>query len=192
MKITTQNYDAEFGQSTAGIITAQTKSGTNDLHGSAFLFRRNDLTMARQPFSQSQPLPYPNTDPKKFIPDTLWNQFGGSLGGPIRKNKTFIFGDYQGTRRKNGGSLLTTVPTELARTGDLSEYPVQIFDPVDTLGNDVAPESRVPFSGNLIPETRLSQQALNLLESIPLPNIPSAGINNNFAGADCSTGTCPS
>ena len=183
MKITTQNYDAEFGQATAGIITAQTKSGTNDLHGSAFLFRRNDLTMARQPFSQSQPLPYPNTDPKKFIPDTLWNQFGGSLGGPIRKNKTFIFGDYQGTRRKNGGSVLTTVPTELARTGDLSEYPVQIFDPVDTLGNELAPEDRVPFTGNIIPQARMSLEALNLLGSIPLPNISGAGINNNFAGA---------
>jgi len=183
MKITAQNYDAEFGQATAGVITAQTKSGTNDLHGSAFLFRRNDLTMARQPFSQSVPLPYPNTDPKKFIPDTLWNQFGGSLGGPIKKDKTFVFGDYQGTRRKNGGSVLTTVPTELARTGDLSEYPVQIFDPVDALGNDVAPENRVPFTGNAIPQARLSQQALNLLGSIPLPNIPGAGISNNYAGS---------
>ncbi|HUU15395.1 MAG TPA: hypothetical protein VM182_17020 [Terriglobia bacterium] len=70
-KITTQNYDAEFGQATAGVVSAQTKSGSNDLHGSAFLFRRNDLTMARQPFSQSQPLPFPNTDPNKYIPDTL-------------------------------------------------------------------------------------------------------------------------
>lgn len=182
-KITTQNYDAEFGQATAGVVTAQTKSGTNELHGSAFLFRRNDLTMARQPFSQSVPLPFPNTDPNKFIPDTLWNQFGGSLGGPIKKNKSFIFGDYQGTRRKNGGSVLTSVPTALARTGDLSEYPAQIFDPLDASGNELAPASRNQFAGNLIPAARLSQQSVNLLKVIPLPNVPGAGIANNFVGS---------
>lgn len=184
-KVTTQNYDAEFGQATAGVVTAQTKSGTNELHGSAFMFRRNDLTMARQPFSQSRALPYPNTDPNKFIPDTLWNQFGGSLGGPIRKNKSFIFGDYQATRRKNGGSVLTSVPTDLARTGNLSEYlgAAQIYDPLDANGNELAPANRQPFAGNIIPGSRLSPQTQALLKLLPPPNIPGAGITNNFAGA---------
>jgi hypothetical protein len=71
-KITSQNYDAEFGQAMAGVVTAQTKSGSNELHGSVFDYRRNDVTSARNPFSQSKPLG--SDDPGKFIPDTLWNR----------------------------------------------------------------------------------------------------------------------
>src|SRR5262245_2300472 len=109
----------------AGVLATQTKSGTNELHGSAFLFRRNDVTTARNPLSQSIRTPLT----EQFRPHTLWNQFGGSLRGPLRKNKNFIFGHYQRTRRKNGGSVLTTVPTALARSGEFSEYPSQILDP---------------------------------------------------------------
>jgi hypothetical protein len=76
-KITTQDYDAEFGEATAGVVTAQTKSGTNTLHGSAFEYRRNNLTQARDPFAQSN----------GFIPDSLWNQFGGTLGGPSGRTR---------------------------------------------------------------------------------------------------------
>jgi hypothetical protein len=148
------------------VVAAQTKSGTNELHGSAFLFRRNDETTARNPFTQS----FRNPITGKFIPDTLWNQFGGSLGGPITKNKNFIFGDYQGTRRKNGGSVLTTVPTALARSGDFSEYPGQIFDP--QTGDPLTGVGRTPFAGNRIPQDRLSPQVLNLLKLIPLPSLP--------------------
>jgi outer membrane receptor protein involved in Fe transport len=177
-KVTTQNYDAEFGMAIAGVVTAQTKSGTNELHGRAFLFRRNDLTSARNLFTQS----FRNPITGKFIPDTLWNQFGGSLGGPIRKNKNFIFGDYQGTRRKNGGSVLTTVPTALARTGNLSEYPGQIFDP--QTGDPVTGAGRTPFTGNRIPLDRLSPQALNLLKLIPLPNQPGTDFNFISSGTE--------
>ncbi len=174
-KITSQNYDAEFGQAISGVVTAQTKSGTNELHGSLFDFRRNDVTSARNPFSQSQLLS--KDDPDKFIPDTLWNQFGASLGGPIAKNRSFYFGDYQGTRRKNGGSVLTTVPTARARTGDLSEYGINIFDP--TTGNPTTGKGRSQFAGNMILSSRLSSQAQNLLKLIPPPNRP--GIENNFS-----------
>src|SRR3989475_9203894 len=106
-KITSQNYDAEFGQATAGVVSIQTKSGTNEYHGSLFEFRQNDVLQARNPFSQFQADPLTG----KFIPDTMKNQFGGSFGGPIMKNKLFFFGDYQGTRSKAGGSRLLTVPT---------------------------------------------------------------------------------
>ena len=177
-KITTQNYDAEFGMAIAGVVAAQTKSGTNELHGSAFLFRRNDETSARNPFSQS----IRNSLTGKSIPDTLWNQFGGSLGGPIRKNKNFIFGDYQGTRRKNGGSVLTTVPTALARSGDFSEYPSQIFDP--QTGDPLTGVGRTPFAGNRIPQDRLSPQVLNLLKLIPLPNRPGTVFNFTASGIE--------
>ncbi len=177
-KITTQNYDAEFGMALAGVVATQTKSGTNELHGSAFLFRRNDVTTARNPFTQS----FRNPITGKFIPDTLWNQFGGSLGGPIRKNKNFIFGDYQGTRRKNGGSVLTTVPTALARSGDLSEYPSQIFDP--QTGDSLTGMGRTPFAGNRIPQDRLSPQVLKLLKLLPLPNLPGTNFNFTASGTE--------
>jgi hypothetical protein len=177
-KITSQNYDAEFGQAIAGVVSVQTKSGTNDLHGSLFLFRQNDVLQARNPFSQA------NRDPLtgKFIPDTLKNQFGGAIGGPIRREKTFFFFDYQGTRSKVGGTRLLTVPTELARTGDLSEYGIPIFDPattvVDANGNLI---SRQQFSGNRIPGNRISQQSLNLLNLIPRPT--RSGIRDNFVAS---------
>ena len=124
-KITSQNYDAEFGQATAGVVSVQTKSGTNDLHGSAFEFFRNAALQARNPFREARVNPLTG----KFIPDTTKNQFGGSVGGPIMQNKWFFFGDYQGTRQDQGGSRLVSVPTDLARTGNFSEYGQAIFDP---------------------------------------------------------------
>jgi hypothetical protein len=173
-KVTTGNYDAEFGQALAGVVTAQTKSGTNDLHGSAYLYRRNDVTSARDPFSQPA---------ATGIPPTLWDQFGGSLGGPIKKDKTFIFGAYQGDRRKAGGSLLTRVPTTAERAGDLSDLGVNIYDPYDVSGNPVAPAARTQFDGSVIPASRLSPQALAILKLIPLANLSGAtGTAPNYTG----------
>ncbi len=168
-KVTSQNYDAEFGQAIAGVASVSTRSGTNDLHGSAFVFRQNDVLQARNPFSQSQK----DKLTGKFIPDTLRNQFGGSLGGRIIKDKLFVFGDYDGLRSKTGGTKLLTVPTAAARTGDLSAYGVNIYDPATSVFNangDLT--SRTQFTGNKIPTARLSQQALNGLKLIPLPNAP--------------------
>ncbi len=181
-KITSQNYDAEFGQAIAGVVSVQTKSGTNDIHGSVFDFRQNNVTEARNPFSQFQPDPLTG----KFIPDTLKDEFGGSFGGPIVKNKYFYFGDYQGLRSKTGGSDLLTVPTAAARAGDFSAYGINIYDPTTTAtdanGNLV---SRTQFAGNVIPKTRLSQQAINVLKLIPMPNAPgqSNGTLNNLVGS---------
>jgi outer membrane receptor protein involved in Fe transport len=164
-KITTANYDAEFG-ATAGVISAQTKSGTNAFKGSLAHFLRNDVFNARNPFTQFQPII--GTD--RYIPVTQWNQFGGSLGGPFRQNKLFFFADYQGTRRNTGGSALLRVPTAAERQGDLSGLGVDIFDPAGaaTLAD------RRQFEGNRIPPSRLSPQAQNLLRLIPLPNIDGA------------------
>src|SRR6266542_655799 len=128
-KITSQNYDAEFGQATAGVVSVQTKSGTNTFYGTAFEFNRNESTQARNPFTQFQR----DATTGKYIPKTNRNQFGGSLGGPIQKDRVFIFGDYQGTRSTVGGSQLLTVPTALARTGNLSEYGLNVFDPTAPL-----------------------------------------------------------
>lgn len=169
-KVTSQNYDAEFGQALAGVVTVQTRSGTNQLHGSGFEFRRTDWGQARNPFTQL---------PHRPLPSTKWNQFGGSIGGPLIRNRLFFFGDYQGTRRLNGSSVRLTVPTELARSTcldsaieycDLSEYPVAIFDPA----------TGAQFLDNRIPRQRLSSQALNLLAQLPRPNVAGAGTVQNF------------
>ncbi len=161
-KITSQNYDAEFGQAIAGVVSVQTKSGTNQFHGSAFEFLQRDRFQARNPFTQPD-RPDPITG--RVLPESKRDQFGGSIGGPIVKEKFFFFADYQGTRSKVGGSRLLTVPTAAARAGDLSAYGVNIFDPAAG-----APGSRPQFSGNRIPAGRLSPQALAILQLIPLPN----------------------
>jgi hypothetical protein len=205
-KITTQDYDAEFGQATAGVVTAQTKSGTNDLHGSAFYFRRDNNLTGRDPFAQSKPIVGTNN---RFIPDALWNQFGGSLGAPIRKNKTFIFGDFQGTRRSLGGSNQARVPNAAERAGDLSDLGRAIFNPYDASGNVIpctatnCPRQEFVASASsadpnynpactsaagckdMIPAKYLSPQAQALMQFIPMPTTPS--ITNpgtpNFSGS---------
>ncbi len=208
-KITSQNYDAEFGQAIAGVVSVSTKSGTNELHGAAFLFRQSDALQARNPLFQFQKDPTTG----KFIPHTLRNQFGGAIGGPVIKNRIFFFGDYEGARSRVGGTRLLTVPTEAARQGDLSAYlgdvirdaqgnPIKvttvsgaqvdlrrhmIFDPATTVSNAGGElVDRRAFDGAVIPENRLSQQALNVLGLIPLPNVanaPANGTLNNFVAS---------
>ena len=184
-KITSSNYDAEFGSASAAVVTTSTKSGTNQFHGSAFLYRRNDIFQARDPFTQSTPDPVTG----RLLPHSLWDQFGGSIGGPIIKNKIFFFGDYQGTRAKDGGSATSVVPTAAERTGDFSAWlqgssPQVIYNPYDASGNIIDPSLRQPFPGNVIPQKYLSTPAMNLLKYVPLPNIPNAapGINNYAGG----------
>lgn len=109
-KVDLQNYDAEFGKALGGVVTVQTKSGSNDFHGEGFWFRRTDATAARDPFTQ-----YPGASTTgPIIPHDKWQQFGGTIGGPIIKNKLFFFGDYQATREANGITNVVTVPTALA------------------------------------------------------------------------------
>ena len=180
-KVTSQNYDAEFGQATAGVVSVRTKSGSNELHGSAFEFYRGARFQARNPFTQFQRDPLTG----RFIPETSHHQFGASLGGPIKANRFFFFGDYQGTRDKQGGSRLLTVPTEAARRGDLSAYGVNIFDPA----SGATPAARAQFSGNQIPQGRLSAQALAVLGLIPMPNTAGRdnGTRDNYVASGSET-----
>src|SRR6202158_3411674 len=101
-KIALQDYDAESGKSTSGIIRVQTKSGSNEFHGSGFYYYRNSDQQARDPFTNKPGVP---------LAAATWKQFGGSVGGPILKNKLFFFGDYQGTKQQRGITNLYTVPT---------------------------------------------------------------------------------
>src|SRR5437868_7329053 len=111
-KVALQNYDAEFGKAVASVVTAQTKSGSNEIHGSGFYYRRTDATEARDPFAQSTADPITH----RFIPSSRWQQFGGTIGGPIIKNKLFFFGDYQATRQTSGITNQYTIPTLTALT----------------------------------------------------------------------------
>jgi len=206
-KMTTQNYDAEFGEATAGVVTSQTKSGSNQVHGDGFEFNRTNATSARDPFTQCGVACGGISD----VPHSVWNQFGGSLGGPIRKDKVFIFGDYQGTRRSLGGSAQTRVPTAAERTGDLSALAAKsssnIYNPLNPDGSInpcvsstsktssgapcTAADMRQQFMGsngttpNVIPSAMLATPdavaAANMLKNIPLPNAtPSDPTANNF------------
>jgi hypothetical protein len=185
-KITTQNYDAQFGQAVAAVVTAQTKSGTNSFHGDVFEYRRTDATFARNPFTQVSKDPVTGL----LIPAAKYNQFGGSLGGPILKNKAFFFVDYQGTRQILGSSARQTVPTALTHSSclsgngcDLSDYLTargpqigQIYNP-----RNITATGPAPFANNFIPAADVSPQALALLALIPLPN--GAGTTNNYSGS---------
>src|SRR6266404_3725908 len=101
-KIALQDYDAESGKSTSGIIRVQTKSGSNEFHGSGFYYYRNSDQQARDPFTNKPGVP---------LAAATWKQFGGSVGGPVIKNKLFFFGDYQGTKQIQGITNQYTVPT---------------------------------------------------------------------------------
>src|SRR6202521_2857565 len=111
-KVALQNYDAEFGKAVGSVVTAQTKSGSNEIHGSGFLFRRSDAQQARNPFTEYKK----NALTGRFISPSRWVQFGGTVGGAIIKNKLFYFGDYQGTRQTNGASGQFTLPTQTVHT----------------------------------------------------------------------------
>src|SRR5271157_800783 len=185
-----QFYDAEQGKAVAGLVTAQTKSGTNEIHGSGFWFRRTDANLARDPFTQYAPNPITG----KFIPSDKWNQYGGTVGGPIIKNKLFFFGDYQGTKETTGVTNNLTVPTTqvvstcTAAVGmcNLSQYLSstingggQAYFP--NMNNATGTTSSVPIVGNLIPVADLSPQAVAILKLFPTPT--NSNLLGNYAAA---------
>ena len=120
-KLQTSTYSAEFGRSLGGVVNIQIKSGSNAFHGSVYEFHRNDAFDANNFFNNRAGRPKP---------DFKQNQFGGTLGGPIYRNKTFFFGDYQGLRINAGQTFLSTVPTMKMRNGDFSEISRVIYDPL--------------------------------------------------------------
>lgn len=201
-KVTSSNYDAEFGNVSGALLQGTTKSGTNQLHGSLYEYLRNDIFNATNPFTG-------------LNPPIRWNQFGGSVGGPLKKDKVFGFFDYEGTRRRTGGSLLTTVPNAAERSGDLrallgnficqdgttfstscsgthlpalatttqgAGVPAQagmVFDP--TTGNADGSGRQAISTGGLVNVLSPATPMKNLLASIPMPNTGSPGdIVNNY------------
>ncbi len=166
-KIEKSIYSAEFGGKASANVNAVTKSGTNKLHGTALEFVRNDIFDTRNYFD-------PPDQPK---PPLRLNQFGGSLGGPIAKNRLFFFTNYEGSIERRGLTRTFSLPSLNVRDGDFSGLP-PIYDPA-TL--NPANGRRQAFAGNKIPRDRLDPVALAFLEKVPLPN--SAGEVQNFVAS---------
>ncbi len=148
-------YSPEYGRSNGGTVMVIGKSGGNELHGTLFEFLRNEDLNARNYFAQPGPRP-----------EFRRNQYGFTVGGPIRKNKTFFFADWQGTRLRTGTTRQSVVPTVAQRNG---VFTGTIYDP--------ATSPRVPFPNNAIPANRFDPLALQVLQHYPLPNSAAA---NNF------------
>jgi hypothetical protein len=195
-KVEVNSPPAEFGRFNGGVVNLTTKSGTNNFHGSAFEFLRNEALNARNLFA-----PATATNPKK--PVFRRNQFGFVVGGPIIKNKTFFFGDYQGVRQVIGRVRTSTVPTFAQRQGNFASSlgallflqpngsigttvtpnPVNV---IDTNGNTIQarvgqlfrPSDHRAYAGNQIPTVTFDPAAASLLQRYPNPT--SAGSANNF------------
>src|SRR5215831_8619436 len=161
VKVQTSMYTAEVGRTAGGVVNIITKSGTNEYHGSAFEFYRNDKFDEPNYFATNIPKPVLHQ-----------NQYGGSVGGPVAKNKTFFFADYEGFSTTQGVTTVVTVPTAKMRAGDFSELSTPIYDPTK------AP--RTAFAGNVIPTSRLDAIAMQYLGLYPMPNGP--GLANNYTG----------
>ncbi len=176
-KVQTNNFGAEFDRTAGGIINLSLKSGTNRIRGTLYEFLRNDKFDASNFFSNRAGSPRPLL---------RYNQFGGSVGGPIKKDRTFFFGLYEGFRQNLGRVYTTTVPTELERAGDFSQTRTStgavrtIYDPLTTrLAADGRSYIRDPFVGNVIPMDRMDPVARNLSSYLfPLPNAPGAQFTN--------------
>ena len=180
-KVIGLNPPAEFGRTSGTVLNVVYKSGSNQLHGSAFEFIRNSALDANDFFANSR-----GQDLASF----KRNQFGGVISGPIRKNKTFFMGSYEGLREIKAVSTALTVPTELERHGDFSQTRaangqlIQIYNPFTTRVEGTG-FVRTPFPGNVIPLELLDSVGKNVVKYYPLPNTPGAPFTNqgNYASS---------
>ena len=147
----TSSYDASFGRNPGAQVNVILNSGSNEVHGSAFEFLRNAALDGRNVFA-------PSTEPK---PKYIRNQFGGSLGGPIKRNRTFFFADYEGTRSREGITRVTNVPTALERQGNFSQ---------SLFGVPIDPANGQPFPNGTIPDFRINAVGRAIAALYPLPN----------------------
>ncbi|MBL8142368.1 MAG: TonB-dependent receptor [Acidobacteria bacterium] len=169
VKVQTNMYTAETGRTAGAVVNILTKSGANDFSGSAYLFYRNAALDAYNYFAnKSQP-----------VPKNDQQQFGGSLGGPIVRNRTFFFGDYERFHQVRGITAVSTVPTARMRTGDFSQLSAVIYDPTTAV--------RTPFPGNVIPASRIDAVAQKFLNLYPLPT--SGALVNNYTATRDRTQT---
>ena len=156
VNITTSAGDAEQGMAGGAAIAVITKSGTNTFHGSLFEYHDDQHLKARNFFQ----------DPNSTIPLSIYNNYGGTIGGPIKKNKLFFFYSFDGTRQRQGSNGTYSVPTLDLRSGNFANSGTTIYDP--NTGNADG-SGRTPFAGNIVPSTRISQQAQKIQSYYPDP-----------------------
>ncbi len=167
-KIQTNLFAAEQGRNPGATVNVVTKSGTNEFHGSAYEFLRNDALDAREYFAR----------PNAATPAFRQNQFGATLGGKIIENKLFFFGAYEGFRRRRENTFVSSVPTQAMRNGDFSAVR-DIFDPFSTVADPSTSTGfrRDAFANRQIPQTRFDSVMGRVVQAYPQPQ--SAGITNN-------------
>ncbi len=168
-KVLTNNAGAEFGRAGGAVVITSTKSGSNQFHGSLFEFLRNSDLDSKNFFDRPSPFP---------IPEYRLNDFGATIGGPIRKNRTFFFVDYEGTRERQGQTVVTTVPTAAMQTGNFQGVTANgIFDPSTTTPSG-SNYSRQPFPNNIIPASRFDPIASQIVALYPAPQ--TSALANNY------------
>lgn len=160
VSVSTSNFDAELGRAGGAVSSVTIKSGTNDIHGSAWFFGNNENTRAREYFTGNRA-------------PTRYRQLGFAVGGPILKNKLFYFGDYQYTNDKLGKVNRAVIPIAEWRTGNFSNFAVPIFDPATGNADGTG---RTQFANNTIPLSRISPIAQKLLAFLPVPNVAGAAL----------------
>ncbi len=170
VNVQTSSYEAEIGYAGGAAVNVQIKSGTNEVHGSGFWYHNDQHLKARPYF-----LPSDRDKEKRIL-----NQLGGTVGGPIRKNKLFFFGSYEGTLDRQSSFRLGDVPTVKMRTGDFSESSLPVFDP---LTGNVNGSGRQQFPANVVPASRISPIIKKIVDLTPMPNLGEPGVlgNNLFA-----------
>ena len=171
-KVESNSPSAEFGRFNGGVVNLTMKSGSNNFHGSVFEFFRNEALNARNLFA-----PATAANPKK--PEFRRNQYGFVLGGPVLKDRTFFFLDYQGSRQLIGRVRTSSVPTLQQRQGIFS---TTIFDPATTRTDSSGATIRDPFPSNTIPAERMDPAAVGLMNRYPLPTSSAAANNYTRVG----------
>jgi hypothetical protein len=166
--VSVTNHDPELGRATGAVINVILKSGTNSFHGGAYEFLQNSAFDARSFFNPS-------------VGHLAYNYYGGNIGGPIKHNKLFFFGDFLRYSDHEANTNLETIPSTAFRNGDLSGDPThQVYDPAT--GDPLTGIGRVPFPGNIIPASRINPVSAAILKGIPQPNEPfvAATPSNNY------------
>jgi hypothetical protein len=162
------NQDPEMGRASGAIVNVLLKSGANDFHGSAYEFFQNNKLNARAFFNPS-------------VGHLAYNYVGGNIGGPIKKNKLFFFGDYLRVMDHEANTNLLTIPPSIWRNGNLASASTTVYDPAT--GNPVDGTNRTPFSGNVIPTNRINSISSAILNGLPGSNQGSAAAtSNNYFG----------
>jgi hypothetical protein len=171
IRVTTNVYPAELGRATGGVVSVITKSGTNEYHGTLYEYFRNQDTDAANFFALHG-----------SKPEYRLNQFGGSIGMPIRKNKTFFFADYEAFYQNQDSVITSTIPTVAMKAGNFAGV-TTIYDPNTNAPdpNNPANTIRTPFPTNTIPSSRVNPIAADYMKLYPTPNLP--GLANNYTSA---------